>query len=97
LGRLTERKRPGFALGVSQDYRTAAVTARERAICDYAVKLTLEPARMQRQDLDPMRAAGLSDRDVLDVNLITSYFAYANRLADGLGIGLEGGDDVIGW
>ena len=52
---------------------------------------------MVAADLDPMRAAGLSDRDILDANLITCYFAYVNRLADGLGIALEGGDDVLGW
>jgi alkylhydroperoxidase family enzyme len=52
---------------------------------------------MERDDLVPMRAAGLSDRDILDANLITSYFAYVNRLADGLGISLEGDDDVLGW
>lgn len=44
-----------------------------------------------------MRAERLSDRDILDVNLIASYFAYVNRLADGLGITLEGEDDVLGW
>ena len=44
-----------------------------------------------------MRAAGLSDHDILDANLITCYFAYVNRLADGLGVGLEGDDDVLGW
>lgn len=66
-------------------------------MCDYAVKLTLTPWDMSERDLGPMRVAGLSDRDILDVNLITCYFAYVNRLADGLGIGLEGGDDVLGW
>ncbi|MEP6759423.1 MAG: hypothetical protein ABJB55_09530 [Actinomycetota bacterium] len=36
-------------------------------------------------------------RDFLAVNLIISNFAYANRLADGLGIGIEGDDDKVGW
>ena len=52
---------------------------------------------MAEADLDPMRAAGLSDRDILDANLITCYFAYVNRLADGLGIAIEGDDEVLGW
>jgi uncharacterized peroxidase-related enzyme len=82
---------------VTEDFRTAPLTPRERAICDYAAKLTLTPWEMDPADLDPMRAAGLSDRDILDVNLITSYFAYVNRVADGLGISLEGEDDVLGW
>jgi alkylhydroperoxidase family enzyme len=66
-------------------------------MCDYAVKLTLTPWDMAESDLEPMRAAGLSDREILDVNLIVCYFAYVNRLADGLGISLEGDDDVLGW
>jgi len=45
---------------------------------------------MRQQDLSPLRAAGLSDKDILDVNLVTAYFAYVNRIADGLGVALEG-------
>ena len=97
MGRLTERKRPGFAAEVEKDYGSASLTQRERAMCDYAVKITLAPWEMNADDLTPLRAAGLSDGDILVVNLITSYFAYANRLADGLGIGIEGDDDKIGW
>ena len=44
---------------------------------------------MTEDDLAPMRAAGLDDRDILDANLATAYFAYANRIADGLGVKLE--------
>lgn len=97
LGRLTERRRPGLAASLVEDHRTADLSPRERAICDYAVKLTIEPWAMAEPDLEPMRREGLSDREILDVNLIVCYFAYVNRLADGLGIALEGGDEVLGW
>ena len=97
MGRLTERERPGLAEALSRDHRRAELTDRERAICVYAEKLTLTPWDMSERDLESMRTAGLSDREILDANLITSYFAYVNRLADGLGVGLEGGDDVLGW
>jgi len=66
-------------------------------VCDYALKLTSSPWEMSQGDLKPMRAEGLSDRDILDVNLIVCYFAYVNRLADGLGVELEGDDDALGW
>lgn len=79
------------------DTGSAPLTGRERAVCEYATKLTLTPWEMGESDLDAMRAEGLSDRDILDVNLITSYFAYVNRIADGLGIALEGDEDVLGW
>jgi alkylhydroperoxidase family enzyme len=39
--------------------------------------------------VDALRAAGFSDRDVLDIAEVTAYYAYANRIADGLGITTE--------
>lgn len=56
---------------------------------DYAVKLTRTPGAMERSDLDPMRATGFSDRDILDITEVVAYYAYANRMADGLGIDIE--------
>ncbi len=55
----------------------------------YAVKLTREPAAMVEADLDPLRRAGLSDRDIVDLNQVVAYFNYVNRVADGLGVELE--------
>lgn len=56
---------------------------------DYAVKLTREPSAMIALDVLALRAAGLSDSAILDLNLITGYYAFVNRLADGLGVELE--------
>jgi alkylhydroperoxidase family enzyme len=65
---------------------------------DYCAKLTAAPASVTEEDLAPMRAAGLTDADILDVCLIASYFAYVNRLADGLGVSIESEDDSkVGW
>jgi uncharacterized protein YciW len=44
---------------------------------------------MERRDVEQLIAAGLSERDILDVNQIIGYFAFVNRLADGLGVPLE--------
>lgn len=55
----------------------------------YAVKLTLKPGEMVSDDIDTLRAAGFSDRDILDIVEVVAYYAYANRIADGLGIELE--------
>ena len=41
---------------------------------------------MTNLDLHDMRSSGLNDRDILDVNQVTAYFAYVNRVADGLGV-----------
>lgn len=64
-------------------------TARERALLDYAVALTRDPSTMTAAQLRPLREAGLSDAEILDANQVTAYFAYANRVVDGLGVQLE--------
>ena len=56
----------------------------------YAVKLTPAPGEMTAADVEALRAAGFSDRDVLDIAEVTAYYAYANRIADGLGVNPEG-------
>jgi uncharacterized peroxidase-related enzyme len=53
---------------------------------EFAIKLTVQPGEMVEADLDPLRDAGFSDRDILDIVEVTSYYAYANRVADGLGL-----------
>lgn len=91
LGRLVCRSKPeGFAAALRADFRTAPLSPRERAILDYAAKLTRTPQDMRAADLAPLRAAGLGDKDILDANLVTAYFAYVNRIADGLGVALDG-------
>ena len=56
---------------------------------DFAVKLTNEPKNMKIQDVYKLREVNFSDRDILDIVEVTAYYAYANRLADGLGVAIE--------
>lgn len=56
---------------------------------DYAVKLTREPWEMKETDIQTLRETGWSDSAILDLNLVSSYYAFVNRLADGLGVRLE--------
>ena len=55
----------------------------------YAEKLTLRPGEMTLDDVDALRSAGLSDRDILDVVQVVAYYSYVNRIADGLGVEVE--------
>ena len=57
---------------------------------EYAVKLTTNPGDMARTDVEALREVGFSDRDILDVVEVVGYYAYVNRIADGLGVALEG-------
>jgi alkylhydroperoxidase family enzyme len=55
------------------------------------VKLTREPSACADHDIEFLRQAGWSDRAILDTTLVVSYFAFVNRIADGLGVQLEEG------
>lgn len=74
---------------LKNDYRAAELTPRQRALLDYADKLTREPWAMVEADLSPLREAGLDDRGILDLNQAVAYFAYVNRVADGLGVVID--------
>ena len=66
----------------------------EAAALRYAAKLTRAPATVMEDDLAPMRAAGMDDGSILEVNQVAAYFAYANRTVLGLGIDTHG--DILG-
>ena len=68
---------------------TAGLDSKRVAMLTYAVKLTQAPGEMVEADVDALRAVGFTDRDVLDICEVTAYYAYANRIADGLGIEVE--------
>ena len=72
-----------YADGV--DEPVAAADAREQAIIDYSAKLTRAHHAMTAADLKPLRAAGLTDLDILDVTHAAAMFAWANRLMLTLG------------
>jgi uncharacterized protein YciW len=55
----------------------------------YVDKLTQTPGRMKSEDVDVLREAGHSDEDILHIAEVASYYAYVNRIADGLGVELE--------
>jgi alkylhydroperoxidase family enzyme len=55
----------------------------------YAVKLTKDPGSIVESDIEDMRRLDFSDTDILHIAEVTGYYAYANRIASGLGIPLE--------
>ena len=71
------------------DWRTAQLPAPERALCDYAEKLTSRPKEVGLADVDELRRHGWTDEQVHDAVQVISYFNYINRVADGLGVDLE--------
>lgn len=61
----------------------------EKALCDYAVKLTLTPGRMTSSDLEMLRQVGFDDAEITVATQVIGYFNYINRIADGLGVDPE--------
>lgn len=60
----------------------------------YAERLTLQADSVSNSDIGALREAGLDDGQILEINQVTAYFAYANRTVLGLGVHTEG--DIIG-
>jgi len=67
-----------------------AFSARERIILRYARGLTKSPSDLEEGSIHEMRAAGLDDGEILEVNQVVSYFAYVNRTVLGLGVTTAG-------
>jgi uncharacterized peroxidase-related enzyme len=68
------------------DYREAELEPRVRALCDFALRLTREPAQIRKEDIEALRTHRLSDPAIHDAIQVISYFNYINRVADAIGI-----------
>lgn len=75
---------------LASDYRRAELDSADRVMLDYVVKLTSTPGEVGQADAERLRAAGFGDRAIHDVCAIAAYYAFVNRIADGLGVELEG-------
>ena len=74
---------------LEKDYTTAPVTAQERVMLDYVVKITKDATKVWKDDHERLRAAGFDDKGILQITLIAAWFNYINRVADALGVGRE--------
>jgi uncharacterized peroxidase-related enzyme len=63
------------------NYRAARLSKRQRAMLDFAVKLTEQPWNVEEQDREGLRRAGFSDRDIWDIAAVTGFFNMSNRVA----------------
>lgn len=76
------------------DVEAAPLDRAQKTAMRYAHKLTVDPGDMVQGDVHMLRDVGFDDGQVLEINQVVSYFAYANRTVLGLGCSTEG--DVIG-
>lgn len=88
------RDEPGrfeaIAEELKQDEPGTLFSVAERAALAYVRKLTTSPGTITNKDIEDMQAAGLKDGEILELNQVAAYFAYANRTVTGLGVSTEG-------
>jgi uncharacterized peroxidase-related enzyme len=76
-----------FVKALVEDYENVPLSEADRAMLDYATKLTQNATRVTPKDHERLRAAGFDDRGILQITLIAAWFNYINRVADALGVG----------
>ncbi|MCK6522987.1 hypothetical protein L6R49_16290 [Myxococcota bacterium] len=77
---------PEWVETLKHDWRAAALSKRERAMLEHAERLTRAPASVMPEHLDALRAVGFDDVAIFQITGIAAFFAYVNRIADGLGL-----------
>ena len=80
---------PELASHMMHDYTKADLDDQTRGMLDFAVKLTKDPAKNTKADLQKLRDLGLDEQQVLSTVLITCLFNFMTRLADGLGVEIQ--------
>ena len=76
---------------LAADHEEAGLDEADRAMLDYAARLTRSPGEVTATDVEALRARGFDDRAIHDMCAIAGYHAFVNRIADGLGVELEHG------
>ncbi|SMH35594.1 peroxidase-related enzyme [Mesorhizobium australicum] len=72
---------PALGEMMVMNYRAADLTPKQKAMLDFAVKLTETPARVEEADRETLRAVGFSDRDIWDIASTIAFFNMSNRVA----------------
>jgi len=73
---------------LAMDYRRADLEPRDRAMLEYAEKITLSPDQVGEKDVAALRKAGWKDDEILSIAALTAYRNFITRMADALGVQL---------
>lgn len=84
-----------FVHAIAGDWRSASLTPADRALCEFAAKLTTRQHEMTAGDLNRLRQEGFDDRAIHDAVQVIGYFNYITRVADALGVERE--DFIQPW
>jgi len=86
---LDDASREKLIDALSDDPAGAEVSPADRTMLEYVMKLTHHPRSVCAADVEALRQNGFDDRAIHDICCIAAYFAFVNRVADGLGVELE--------
>jgi uncharacterized peroxidase-related enzyme len=75
-------KNPEIADQIAVNYRKADIAPRQRAMLDFAMKVSVEANRIGEQDFTDIADHGFSDDDIWDIAAISAFFALSNRMAN---------------
>ena len=89
----TESNDDPLVEGIKQDHTQLDLPPPERAMLDYAVKLTVASSSVGEEDIKTLRAHGFDDRDILDIVYVICLYNFNDRMADAMGIK---GHDFLG-
>ncbi len=79
-------KDPLIADQIATNYRKADISARQRAMLDFAVKVSRSAQEVSEQDIENLMKQGFTEEDVWDIGSISALFALSNRIANMAGI-----------
>ena len=75
-------KNPQLADQIATNYRKADITDRQKAMLDYAAKVSLQAQEVDDDDFDAVRQHGVADEEIWDIGAITAFFSLSNRMAN---------------
>ena len=79
---------------LAKDWRKADLTERDKAMLEFAEKMTLDAAGMNQGEVQKLRKVGFTDEDILSIALLSAYRIFIVRVPDALGCELHG--DILG-
>ena len=82
---------------IAEDWSASSISPMQMAMCEFAKKLTENPSKINKKDIELLRSYSLSDKDISQIVQIIAYFNYINRVADGLGLEPEQFIDEKGY
>ncbi len=76
-------------MAIARDFRQSKLDAKDKAMLEYAEKITVSPSEVGQSDVQGLKRAGWSEAEILDIATLTAYRNFITRIADALGVQLS--------